>query len=237
MLVERCGNWSHSSMKTSDGTAAILIEPGDTQYSANDPNLKRLKLVIDSVKKLNCTLFSLLPNLEALDLSRTATEQIDENCFVHNPNLSELNLKGTPLKVFSFNTFSPKATFVDVHLPSKNITELDISCAYGICHLKHFDNDDSFENIRIFNVSGNQNQNISEFLKKIGPNDVITLDLSYNKIDTIDVGLLQRFSKLKHLNVSHSNVAKIEDKAFQNQNELISLDLSNNKLKDIDAIR
>ncbi|XP_055301864.1 protein artichoke-like [Sitodiplosis mosellana] len=204
----------------------------------NNTKMKVLILAKSSLEEFSSKLISPLHELELLDLSNTRIQKINDGCFANNPKMKELNLMGTSLKKFSFNTFSPQADLVEVHLPSHSIEEPDISCINSICHFKNFDKDDFFENIRVFKASGNRDQNISKLLDKIGLS-VIMMDLSRNSIETLTNNMLLRFSNLRHLNLSHSNISKIENNAFlgqANSNLMILLDLSFNFLEEIDNV-
>lgn len=205
----------------------------EDEFSVNK-NIKELILSNNPLTKFSSKLISPLHKLELLDLSDTQIEYIDGESFANNPHFKELNLKNTALKHFNFNAFSPKAELVDVQLPSNIIEMLDISCS-SVCHFKNFHSDDFFENIRVFEAVGNNNQNIPKLLKKIG-SKVEILDLSQNSIRTIDDSILNCFTELKFLNLSHSKVSKIEKDALVRQNQLVDLDLSNNELKDIDSV-
>ncbi|XP_055301516.1 leucine-rich repeat-containing protein let-4-like [Sitodiplosis mosellana] len=198
--------------------------------------LKELHLNKNPLKNQNLTFASSLKMLEILDLSNTRIKEVNDDCFVNNPNMKEVNLEGTPLKRFNFNTFSSEAGLVEVHLPSESIQELDISCGQSICHFKRFDDNDYFKNIRFFIVSGNRKQNISNLLKKMG-SDLEKLDLSRTSIATLNVSMLETFPNLRHLDLSNSNISKIEDDAFAKQSQLISVDLSKNLLAEIDSVK
>ncbi|XP_055301867.1 leucine-rich repeat-containing protein let-4-like [Sitodiplosis mosellana] len=198
-------------------------------------HLKELRLGNNPLTKFSSKSISSLQNLEILDLSNTQIGQDNDGSFENNPKMKELNLIGTSLKKFSFNTFSPEADSIEVHLPSNKIEELDISCVNTVCHFKHFYEDDFFQNIRIFKAAANRDQDISKLLEKIGPS-VESLDLSQNSIETLDDRMLENFTRLQHLILSHSNISKIENNAFLRQSNLILLDLSDNKLKNINNV-
>lgn len=206
----------------------------DKDAFKENKKLKILNLGYNPLKSFNSDLLSSLYKLEILDLSHTHIEQIDDNCFTYNSNMMQLNLRGNQLKIFNFNIFPQNAKLVEVHLPSRNIEKLDISCVKSICHFKHFNQDNFFENIHVFNASGNRKQNISKLLSKIGVK-VAVLDLSWNTIEILDSSLLQRFTNLQYLNLSHSKVSKITSNAFRSQSHLRLLDLTHNNLKGIDS--
>ncbi|XP_055301545.1 protein artichoke-like [Sitodiplosis mosellana] len=229
------GAFSHlQELKTSDLSNNNIQTINERTFATNH-KLIDLNLGNNLLKSLAPAFISSLKMLEKLDLSNTKIEQINDDCFENNTNLKVLNLEGTSLTKFNFNTFSSKARLLKVYLPSNGIKELDISCAKPSCDLNKFYENDLFENIRILNASGNQKQNIA-LLGKIAPN-VETLDLSRTSIVTLNVGMLRPFRYIRHLNLSHSQISKIEDDAFVKQSQLITLELSNNLLAEIDSVK
>lgn len=203
---------------------------------ARSIKMKELYMSGISLGQNTCNMFASLSNLQTLDVSNTMITEIDDECFVNNPKMKALNLVDNRLERFSFNAFSPKARLVEVHLPSESIEELDISCVNSICHFKQFDRNDFFQNVEIFNASGNRKQNIPRLLKQIG-SKARNFDLSRTSIATLNNAMLKPFLNLRRLNLSQSQISKIENAAFIKQTKLISLDLSNNSLEDIDSVQ
>lgn len=201
-------------------------------FFTNNKKIKKLNLSNNPLRSFSAKLFSPIHNLELLEMGNMEIEKIMDGSFKKNSKLKYLNLRENPLTRFSFNAFSPKAKLVEVELPAKSITELDISCAQSICHFEHFDNDDFFENLRILNMSKYKKQPISKIFEKVASN-LETLDLSSISIEKLDASILHRFTNLQHLNLSQLNLIEIEADAFLRQSKLISLDLSDNKLREI----
>lgn len=175
--------------------------------------------------------FSTLENLEFLDLSENQIQTIDNNLFVKNVNLKSLNLKGNPIKRFNLNAFSPLAHSLEIQIVCKQIESLEINCR----NIKfHIDEEDTLENVRIFNVSDCRAEKLLGFLHKLS-DQVDILDLSFNSIDEINVSMFERFTNLHSLDLSHTNLSRIGFDTFSYQTKLRSLDVSFNRLTDVDA--
>lgn len=173
--------------------------------------------------------------LEVLNVSDNRINSLTEDIFTKTKSLKLLDLRRNQLTKFNFNIFSPPVQFVEVHLDSHNITELDISCYQSSCHFKEFNTDDFFDKLQTLRASGNSHINLSKLLQQIGEN-LLCLDLSHIPLGQIDDNTLKRFTNLKILNMSHSNILNITPDAFTNQtNSLFSLDLSDNDLMDLTA--
>lgn len=176
--------------------------------------------------------FSSLENLEFLDLSANQIRTIDNNLFVHNRKLRSLNLTGNPVMRFNFNAFSPLDNALQVQVPWKQIESLHINCRNIYNHFKNLDKKNTFENLRIFNISGCRDSKFIGFLDKLGAN-VEILDLSYNFISKLTVDIFERFTKLQSIYLSHTNLTSIGFDTFSYQTRLISLDLGYNNLLDL----
>lgn len=60
---------------------------------------------------------------------------------------------------------------------------------------------------------------------------VVHLDLSYNKIDSLETGSLSNLSGLSSVDLSHNHLWKINSRAFQGLGTLVRLDLGYNQLQ------
>lgn len=176
--------------------------------------------------------FSSLENLEFLDLSANQIRTIDNNLFVNNGKLRSLNLNGNPVMRFNFNAFSPLDNELQVQVPWKQIESLHINCRNIYYHFKNLDRRNTFENLRIFNISGCRDRKFMGFLDKLGAN-VEILDLSYNFIQQLTVDIFERFTKLQSIYLSHTNLSNIGFDTFSYQTRLISLDLGYNNLSNL----
>lgn len=210
----------------------------DEDTFRDNKNLKLLHLGDNPLAMFTSEMIAPLRSLEILDLSNTQIGQSNDDAFKISSNLKELDLRGVSLKKFSFRALSSKLNVVEVHLPAISIEELDISCVKLICHFKHFNEDDFFKNLQIFNVSGNNlnGRNISKLLEKIAANQLKILDLSHNAIGTLNEEMLENFQYLQHLNLSHSHIYEIENGALKKQFNLESLDLAYNSLETISSM-
>lgn len=190
------------------------------------------------LQNVSDTLLRLGPNLKTLDLTRNNIQSLDDSteAWRVKTKLENLNLSGNPLKQFSFSRILPPLNLpVTVYLPTGSIEELDVSCTSStedgsFCSFQGFAKVNSFENLKHLNASGKQREAISIVLAKIG-RSIVTLDLSYNQIETLDSNVLKRFDNLKHLKWNHANISGVDANAFSSQQKLEYLDLSHNQLK------
>lgn len=187
--------------------------------------LKFIDLSNNRLTNLSHGTFLAAGNLEILDLSENQITSIDNGLFVKNEKMNILNLRGNPVKRFDFNVFALEArSIINLLVEWKKVEWLDISCSRTICYSGNFN--DSFENLQFLNASGNSNQ--SALLDKVG-SDLISLDFSWNLLPSTDI--LNRFTKLMNLFLSHMLLFELVSDAFPTN--LRQIDLSWNNLTDI----
>ncbi|XP_031633871.1 uncharacterized protein LOC116347433 [Contarinia nasturtii] len=190
--------------------------------------LTELNLSNNILTNLKRDTFSALINLEKLDLSTNRIQRIDNGFFVNNPKLKHLILKENPVKRFDFNAFTAAVkSVIELKVEWNEVELIDISCPQSEYHMVNFDEGATFENLRFFNASGYPYT--SGLLNKVGLN-LETLDLSWNLLRQLNV--LERFTNLQNLYLSHMKMTKLGSVAFTTQ--LKSLDLSYNNLTDVD---
>lgn len=200
--------------------------------------LSTLNCSHNEISAFGLDVFATLFNMEILDLSHNQIQSVDNGLFVKNEKLKFLNLKGNLIKCFDFNIFSSATQFVKVFLDVSDIDAVDISCKDGICHFKDFEADAVFEHVSFFNASGNRFENsdhLHSILSKLGE-QVEVLDLSRNFIGELTFEILRNFTELLHLNISHTEIQKVDLNAFFNQKYLSSLDFSYNELTVVNFI-
>lgn len=203
-------------------------------HFTTNKKLKHINLSVNPFDEIKEGTFRNCLDLEWLDISNTKIRSIHAETFKNNARLKYLNLRFNQITQFSYNIFSTRASVITVRLPAKNLTDLDISCAHSICHFDHFDESDSFDNLHVFNVSNYLTQEpFSKLFEKISPS-LVTLDLSWNSIETLDSSVLHRFPELKNLFMRHLKLTTIKPDAFLRQVNLRFLDLSDNMLSNID---
>lgn len=172
--------------------------------------------------------------LSTLDLSHNKIVKLDRSLLMNNLKMQFLNIRHNPLAHFNFNIFSPNVKSIVVRLPSRSIETLDVSCRRTNCLFNRFDEEDYFENLQHFNISGNQFGNLFAFFEKLGEN-VRTMDLSRNFVNELNGTALKKLTNLKQLRISHANLSQIEADAFDHQPKLKLLDLSYNRLGNEDT--
>lgn len=88
------------------------------------------------------------------------------------------------------------------------------------------------QNINYLSLSVNDIEELDPKLQKVVSNDLQVLDLSYNKIRTINDEFFLNVYNLRELDLSHNLITSLGDGSiFQNLNNLEKLDLSFNELK------
>jgi len=68
-------------------------------------------------------------------------------------------------------------------------------------------------------------------------NQLLVLDISQNKINSLKNTDLQNLRELKYLNVSYNNIESLDKCGLDKLNNLVYLDLSHNKIKKISSLR
>lgn len=217
----------------------------------------------NNISFLASDILSKQKNLEILDLSNNKITKLDRSLLMNNIKMKVFNMQFNPLTHFNFNIFSPNVKSITVHLPSRSMVTLDVSCRRGNCLFKRFDDSDYFENLRSFNGSGlgygvgtgleyslssgmktnlepklgsgNQHGNISGLFEKFGRN-LRTLDLSRNWLNKNDINMLKNFTNLEQLKINHANLSRIQFETLANLPKLRSLDLSYNALNTVDPM-
>ncbi|XP_055296756.1 uncharacterized protein LOC129565670 [Sitodiplosis mosellana] len=92
---------------------------------------------------------------------------------------------------------------------------------------------ESFERLRLLNVSGSEIENISILIEEASIH-LETLDLSYQFVGELKASTFQRFINLKHLYLRQTNLTHFEFATFYHQRKLEILDISYNNLKRVD---
>lgn len=193
--------------------------------------------------------FSTLRDLNSVDLSDNQIEVIDADLFKYNTNLRELWLENNPIQRFDEQIFWPIVNLPSVmlYVSCENALEMDtshyggslewqVSADSGILlksskSLSHMEciRGGNFANIRHFNCSGNGLQNTSDVIDMLG-SSIESLDLSSNNIGEIDAHTFKRFTNLKYLNLSDTQLMHFGFDTFYHQRRLRVLDISYNQL-------
>lgn len=198
--------------------------------------LKTINLSDNGLRFMEDNPFAMLPNLEYLNLNMNDIQKIDNNLFVKNDNMKHLNLMDNPLKWFDFNAFSSMVNLIELQIHWDQLLSLDISCQRSICPFQQFIDAYMFDNLQIFNASGNHHRNITDVLNRIGLH-LQVLDLSGNFIDALSADYFDRFDNLKELTLKHMNITSIQFDQFSKAfSHLEILNLEGNELTAIENV-
>lgn len=89
--------------------------------------------------------------------------------------------------------------------------------------------DIEYKQLSAINVSYNQLSEVPNmFLKSFV--DIEEIDLSHNRLVTIELNPFEELDKLRKINMSNNYISQIDDKAFANLNALEYVDLSSNSI-------
>ncbi|KAJ8673178.1 hypothetical protein QAD02_004440 [Eretmocerus hayati] len=200
-----------------------------------------------SIKRSNCDEDSLclenLDGLESLSLVYCDIELIEEHAFEHLTKLSYLDLRGNEIPRISSGTFGRSPSLSNLDISSnplvnvsfiselKNLTTLRMNNMDSRAIESLFSLSSVPTKIQILSLSKNEMSFIpSEFLDSL--QDLREIDLSFNRISSLNPGSWQR--NLKVLKLHHNKVSKIEDLHLSEATSLQLLDVRKNKLVRID---
>ncbi|XP_055301686.1 uncharacterized protein LOC129568141 [Sitodiplosis mosellana] len=184
-------------------------------------NLLHFYVGSSTVENLYDLLLCLGSKLLTLDLSGAIIKQIDGNALRRFKNLEALFLSDAHLTDFDVNVieFHTKLSWLDL---SKN-------------HLKTMKNVhilQNFTKLEIFDVLGNQLDNIPEILRYLKPS-IDSIDLSENFVGPLNATTFAKFSALEGLFLKNTSLSFGHFNPFSSLDELIKLDLSGNHLENV----
>lgn len=204
-------------------------------------NLTKLSLSNTSLSEFDLSIIQHLKHLWALDLSNNNLKYVDDyNVSIKNftsdtfnateyQNVTDLmdlwkllkvfNVSKTNLSVVDSNLFQllHKPYVLDIsfnHMENVNITVFSTSLKY----------------LGVFYAIDCQIKNAAEILQYLGA-PLVDLDLSGNRIETLNSQTFQTFNNLKYLKLSNAQILRFDANTFQCQTKLEVLDISRNKLQ------
>lgn len=220
-------------------------------------NVELLDVSGNFIGHINSSAFQRMSHLNYLYLCRTNLTNFHVEKSSNLNHLETLHIEENPISFVDCNLFSLLITVPKVDISWKNVRGIDTSCigpslqidfnatdeitfripengsrlAYG----KH-----QFQLLTYLKVSNNRLQNTHELIQHLGTS-VETLDLSSNFIGRLNASLFERFTELKYLNLSDTNLTTIDfisahHLSFPEHNrKLMVLQLQNNPLSFIDC--
>ncbi|MBS1987612.1 leucine-rich repeat domain-containing protein [Candidatus Dependentiae bacterium] len=181
------------------------------------PNLKRLDLsnnriqtIEDDPAPLSGSALSCLSKLEVLFLDRNQLENLTKKTLKGLAKLKILHLEGNKIVDFIANIFQ------DLH-------DLEELYAYANSPTFSFDDQPGIPDTTI-------DANAFTGLGKLH-----CLDLSFNRIKTLDDEVLSALHRLTNLNLSHNKLDKLSSKLLSHLFDLNYLDVSENRLTNVEA--
>lgn len=218
----------------------------DSQLLEANRNLDWIYILHSNIKELSKDLLKNIPELSELHLSGNSIQNFDESFFENQTELSFLSLMDNKLRSLPS---SLDLLYKQQNLEFINLSGNDISVDQLLrVHFKKFvrtiyldlsrntritsialDAFKDMDGLRFLNVSGS---NI-EILDTLGSRNVTQLDISKNKIRTIEEDVFQGLSKLGTLDLSDNLIEVIEEAAFKDLRRLFYLNISGNHLSEI----
>lgn len=199
----------------------ITTISSDAFRGANE--LSEISLSHNKMSSLNDEAFSSLWKLRTLDLSNNSIETFRKHSFKRNMNLKTLNVENNPIQCVDDKIFSLISNLPSLELlvSCENVRNIDArSCGrffnYFYESIRCSSSSNSqlkcigsmFVNLKYFNISGNQLQNLElyHFLES----SVETLDLSSNTLGQFSKNTFGKLTNLKYLDLSNTHLSSVD---------------------------
>lgn len=217
-----------------------------SEYSFdNIPKLRILILSNNLIKKFGFK--SILSNLEVFMIGNNSLTDLNDNivqmsfklkefCLNDNKlNISKLNVAGD-LDVFDMSNNPTSIDLNPKNLKIKNSNVNHLTIHTNAVTIDASDNqiksivlDPQINNLIELNLSGN---NLTEIQNLTFLTSIEKLDLSFNRIEDINLTSFYNMTRLKELNLENSGLNRIDFGLFSRQNHLNWLDISYNNLRE-----
>lgn len=248
---------SHSYASIPDKTKVIRLKIAGcneeiTHLVKDFPHLQSLDLSHNQISSLNQDDFSHLIHLENMDLSHNSISEMDYEVFKSNNKLKTLHLENNPIRNIDCSALSLVNKGASVFIPWKHIAEFQLEwCEDKKIHVSANQNEgffhtsdgkielncneQSFEDINIFQMDGNQFENALEMLKCLTPS-LKWLKLGGNFTETLSLTSFDRFVNLEDLLIRDIQLPNFNFDMLKNQKNLASFDVSRNGLGTVSNI-
>lgn len=194
-----------------------------------------LDLSFNKIQYLKETYFTGMPELSILDLSFNQIESIEEFTFSDLMQLKSVYLNNNRIKEFYFSDFN-NFNYVQTSLEFPNLKELKLN--NNNLELKQYLNSKlvHLQNLKTIDFSFNSIQSdefSSSLLFRNVKNELLNLNLSFNKLSILSAKYFKYMIKLKILDLSFNKIFKLEQDVFKVNLNLEVLDLKENGLKNL----
>ncbi|KAJ8673175.1 hypothetical protein QAD02_004437 [Eretmocerus hayati] len=189
---------------------------GNVLFLKNVDELETLLVANNSIRTIETDAFKDLQKLIHLDISNNSLREIPHGVFEHLHSLSYLDISENYLgKIPNISTLS-------------NLDTLKLDNMKNGLVLADPRDMPAMPRIRLMSLRGNSIKHVPEnFLSKF--QGIEEIDLSNNKLIALNPGLWPK--NLKKINLSHNQIAKIEDLQLDHATSLEVLDLENNNIR------
>lgn len=230
------------------------IQTIDPATFNNVRKLKKLRFAHNLVSELHSGLFAHLPDLELVDFSNNRIKTIESNLFANCRKLKSLNFNNNQVKRLDCEFLLKFANSYSLDISVNTMDILKTNCAndraemeFGITissnesTIATISNGQSewifnrmdFNKLFHLNFTNNQRTNISALLEEANAH-LFTLDLSNTFLAELNGKTLKRFTYLRELYLSRTNLSHILFGTFTHQTNLKVLDISFNNLGQFD---
>lgn len=198
----------------------------ENAFSFAGPNLKKLYLFRNQIKKVHQDAFANLSRLEILDLSQNQLTRIGNFTLKPLKNLNHLSLKNNQLEKINEFLLQNNTNLMSLDLSqNRQIRPLPPNLLRGLSQLANL-------TVAYCNMSL-ISEDLSLFLRNV-PN-LATLDMKGNQLGNLTIsGLFAWNSKLTKLDLSSNRITTIDKNIFgQNSSQLLEINLNKNYLQEI----
>ena len=185
-------------------------------------------------------------NTEMLSFFGTSIRRLSDNDFNGMNKLEELKLHYNSIQYISPNAFQNLKSLKLLNLGHNNLLRFPVESLRHLSSLEElFLNDNLLEELpnNLFNILPNlrrlhlyKNKIVLKETNKVfsSLDNLVYLDLSYNKIRCISRQYFENLRKLKWLYLNDNEIKKVSNDAFESLVDLKELTLSNNKITTLD---
>ncbi|XP_047997034.1 toll-like receptor 3 [Leguminivora glycinivorella] len=227
-VLFQCNDKDEAVPKTSNYESYVIysIDLSTNMYTAvptirSLPNLAILKITGSLLSKAKLSNENDLPNLVAIDYSENIITSFEVVSGEHEfKSLRKLNLSHNKLYNIQDGTFDLFPNIESLDLSHNCFDAIDIMFSEGIKKLLHL------------NISNNRIIYLDSSLQRL--RYLVTLDLSYNLIETLTTKDFAKLVKLEEIKLESNKIQTIEKHVFDNKPSLTTIDLQQNALDYID---
>lgn len=199
------------------------------------------KITPDGSYEMHCNEHS-FRNLNNFTAGRNAFTNIADLLQIFGPLVMHLDLSENFIGKLDSNTFERFHRLITLSLSHTLLTDIDFSMLHPkyLMHLDishnqlHYMNNasllENFHSLTIFNVSGNQLENVPELIQYLS-SSIHRLDLSGNYIGALHPNIFERLPSLNILNLRNTSLSISDFRPFKSLEQLNVLDISLNNLK------